>query len=88
MELIAAFFSLLGMILFLPFLLLWLWVSVRICTKAGFSGWWSLSVFFPPLWIVLVWVMAFAEWPKAPEVEILPPGSGRHPRTPPYAPPR
>jgi hypothetical protein len=79
MELIFFMVKLLGTILLLPFLALWFWGSVRICRKAGFSGWWSLSVLFPPLWVVLIWAMAFAEWPKSPAVEILPPQSGPRP---------
>lgn len=80
MELIAAFFSLVGLVLTLPFLLLWAWITARIAGKAGFSGWWALSIFFPPLWVVLVWFFAFTDWPRRPAIEILPPGAGPRPR--------
>lgn len=34
-----------------------------ICSKAGFPGWISLAVLFPVLNIVLLFFLAFAEWP-------------------------
>jgi hypothetical protein len=70
----AAIFSLVGLMILLPFLVLWFWILARICRKAGYSGWWSLTTLFPPLMIVMVWIMAFSEWPLgAPRIEIIPP---------------
>jgi uncharacterized membrane protein YhaH (DUF805 family) len=72
--LIGAIFSVVGLIITLPFLALWFWILVRILHKAGFSGWWSLTTFFPPLLVVMLWVLAFADWPlAAPRIEIIPP---------------
>lgn len=34
-----------------------------ICAKAGFPGWYSLAMLFPCLNIVLLFFLAFAEWP-------------------------
>lgn len=34
-----------------------------ICSKAGFPGWISLAILFPVLNIVLLFFLAFAEWP-------------------------
>ncbi|QDT95574.1 hypothetical protein [Gimesia aquarii] len=34
-----------------------------ICSKAGFPGWISLAVLTPVLNIVLLFFLAFAEWP-------------------------
>lgn len=34
-----------------------------ICSKAGFPGWISLAVLVPVLNIVLLFFLAFAEWP-------------------------
>jgi len=34
-----------------------------IFTKAGFSGWWSLLMLVPGLNIVVLYVLAFADWP-------------------------
>lgn len=34
-----------------------------ICSKAGFPGWISLAVLIPVLNIVLLFFLAFAEWP-------------------------
>ena len=35
----------------------------RICTKAGFSGWLSLLVLVPIANLLLLYFLAFAEWP-------------------------
>ncbi len=35
----------------------------RICTKAGYSGWLSLLVLVPIANLVLLYFLAFAEWP-------------------------
>jgi hypothetical protein len=65
--------GLLWLILFFPLLLIWLWILARICRKAGFSGWWSLTTLFPPLFAIMIWALAFADWPVGPRVEIIPP---------------
>ena len=38
----------------------------RICTRAGFSGWWSLLVVVPLLNLIMLWVFAYAKWPRDP----------------------
>lgn len=45
------------------FLIFFLIVNMNIVQKAGYSGLWAFSIFLPPLYIVLVWVFAFADWP-------------------------
>ena len=35
----------------------------RICSKAGYSGAWSLLIFIPLVPIIMVWIFAFTEWP-------------------------
>lgn len=35
----------------------------KICEKAGFPGWLSVAVFFPPLNLLLLYYLAFATWP-------------------------
>jgi hypothetical protein len=66
--------TLLWLILLLPGFLIWLWLLARICRKAGFSGWWSLTTVFPPVFAILIWVLAFADWPLGPpRIEIIPP---------------
>ncbi len=35
----------------------------RICQKAGYSGWLSLLVFVPLVNLLLLYYLAFAEWP-------------------------
>jgi hypothetical protein len=57
-------------------LIFWVWLVGRICTRAGFSGWWGFAGLVPPLFVILVWMLAFAEWPRTAPVEILPPRHG------------
>jgi len=35
----------------------------RICTKAGYSGWLSLLVLIPIANLLLLYFLAFSEWP-------------------------
>ncbi len=35
----------------------------RICTKAGFPGWYGVAVVIPMANVLLVLFLAFAEWP-------------------------
>jgi hypothetical protein len=37
--------------------------SIRILHRMGYSGWWVLSYLFPPLMVVLVWIVSFKNWP-------------------------
>jgi hypothetical protein len=37
----------------------------RVVKKAGYSPWWALLGVIPVLNIVLLWVFAFARWPRA-----------------------
>ena len=37
---------------------------VRIVRKAGYSGWWALVALVAPLFVVGLWVFAFADWPS------------------------
>ncbi len=41
-----------------------IWFYVRILGKAGYAGWWSLLIWVPVLNLVMVWVFAFANWPR------------------------
>jgi hypothetical protein len=38
--------------------------STRILRRAGFSPWWGVLMVVPLLNLVLMWVFAFAKWPK------------------------
>lgn len=42
---------------------LFLWFTLRVMQKAGYSGWWALIGFVPVVNIVMLWVFAFADWP-------------------------
>ena len=61
---------LLGLLVVLP---IWL-----IFSKAGFSGWWSLLMLVPGLNVVVLYVLAFADWPALHGAG---PGPGRSSRT-------
>jgi len=40
-----------------------LWMTVRILHKAGYSGWWSLLTLIPIVNIIVIWIFAFSSWP-------------------------
>lgn len=44
-----------------------IWASMVVLQKAGRSRWWALLVFFPFLYLVGIWVLAFTEWPAQPQ---------------------
>ena len=46
----------------IPLILLPLWLTVRILSKAGYSGWWCLATLVPILNLVMIWVFAYADW--------------------------
>lgn len=39
------------------------WAEVKILNKAGYSGWWALSMLVPIFGIVMFFVFAFSDWP-------------------------
>ncbi len=41
-----------------------LWLYARVARKAGYSGWWSLTMLVPVVNVVMLWVFAFADWPS------------------------
>lgn len=58
--------GLLGILLFaIPF--------SQIIVRAGFSRWWILAMFIPGINIVLLWIFAYADWPKEQKRDIFPP---------------
>lgn len=49
-----------------PLVFLLAWFGWRIAAKAGYSGFWGLTALFPPLGLVMLWVLAASkDWPKA-----------------------
>lgn len=38
-------------------------MTARIAQKAGFSGWWGLTQLVPLVGLVMIWVLAFVDWP-------------------------
>jgi uncharacterized membrane protein YhaH (DUF805 family) len=50
-----------GLILFVLFI----WSTVRVLHKAGYSGWWVLIGFVPVVNLVMLYIFAFAaDWPN------------------------
>jgi len=41
-----------------------IWIYGRILNKAGYSRWWVLLVFVPIVNFIMIWVFAFAKWPR------------------------
>jgi len=74
--------SVMALVLTLPLILLWFIMLVRVLNRAGYSGWWSLSCLFTPLFIILIWVLAFADWPARRVMVILPDGRRGPPAMP------
>jgi hypothetical protein len=52
-----------GLLVILPY-----W---KIFSKAGFSGWWSLTLIVPILNFIMLFYLAFAEWPVHRELRRL-----------------
>jgi len=38
-------------------------MTARIAQKAGYSGWWGLTQIVPLVGLVMIWVLAFIDWP-------------------------
>jgi len=46
-------------------LTLWLlWFAARVAQKAGFPGWWSLTLLVPVLNVVVIHAFALSSWPR------------------------
>ena len=60
-----------GEVLVLAVVALVIWPFWKIFSKAGFSGAWSLTQFVPILNIVVLFYVAFSEWPVHRELDAL-----------------
>ncbi|ANK80824.1 MAG: hypothetical protein TEF_08445 [Rhizobiales bacterium NRL2] len=61
-----------------PLVFLLAWFGWRIAAKAGYSGFWGLTALFPPLGLLMLWILAASkDWPKAAK----PGGRGEGART-------
>ncbi len=69
----AGAFAGLGILLFvyLAIVVLGVVASVKVVTKAGYSGWWVLIAFVPIVGSIFVLIFAFSTWPVTREVEML-----------------
>ena len=45
------------------FLVLYIWLPVRILHRAGYSGWWVILAIIPLVNIIMLWIFAFSTWP-------------------------
>jgi uncharacterized membrane protein YhaH (DUF805 family) len=52
-----------SLIIILIIILPSLWLGALVLKKAGYSGWWSLTMFIPLVNIIMMWVFAFGTWP-------------------------
>jgi len=51
-------------VIVLVLLAIYLIPLVLVIRKAGYSGWWILIMFVPLVNIVMLWIFAFADWPR------------------------
>jgi hypothetical protein len=49
------------------FITLGCWIYGRIAIKAGLSPWWALLMFIPLVNLIMIWVLAYANWPAVEE---------------------
>jgi hypothetical protein len=83
------------LIIYLAGIVVSLIASVKILTKAGYSGWWVLIAFVPLVNFVMFLVFAFSDWPSLRQQSAgyfgsPPPGAAWSPSPPPsggYLPP-
>lgn len=54
----------LALVLGVAIIVLVVWVYGRILNKAGYSRWWVLLLFVPLVNLIMIWVFAFAQWPR------------------------
>jgi hypothetical protein len=51
----------------------------RLCSRLGYSSWFSLAMLVPLANILLLYFLAFADWPAGPRPIVRPLGSGNGP---------
>ena len=51
-------------VFFLATALVGIWAWVRVLRNTGFSGWWGLVGLIPVVNLVMLWVFAYAAWPR------------------------
>jgi uncharacterized membrane protein YhaH (DUF805 family) len=56
-------------VIYVAFLVLAIVATVKIVTKAGYSGWWVLIGLIPLVNIVFYFIFAFSKWPILGELE-------------------
>jgi predicted PurR-regulated permease PerM len=54
------------------------WCCVRILARSGHSRWWALPMVVPGVNLVLIWLFAYARWPRLDERRPIPPEQNRY----------
>jgi uncharacterized membrane protein YhaH (DUF805 family) len=57
-------FSIFSWLVALVFIVIYAIPLVKILNKAGYSGWWLLLTFLPIINFIMLYVFAFADWPR------------------------
>lgn len=55
--------EIIAILLTLIYLVILFYLYAKIAKKAGYSGWWALSMIIPLVGIIMVWALAFSKWP-------------------------
>jgi uncharacterized membrane protein YhaH (DUF805 family) len=71
-------------LVYAAFAVLCIVATVKIITKAGYSGWWILTGIVPVVGIVMFFVFAFSEWPVLRRGRSAPPDPSWPPPPPEY----
>ena len=78
-----------GVLLLLLFILVavayFAWCCARILGRAGHSRWWAVPMMVPGLNLALIWLFAYARWPRLDQRLPIPPGENRYMPPPPAA---
>jgi len=40
-----------------------IWLAKRILNRAGYSGWWAITILIPVVNLIMIWIFAFFRWP-------------------------
>lgn len=73
-------------VIYVVMIAFFIWAEVRILNKAGYSGWWALSMLVPLFGIIMFFVFAFSDWPVLQQLRAVSAGQGFGYGGPPTAP--
>jgi len=55
--------QLIAQLAFLAVMAFAVWLAWRILKRAGYSGWWAITILIPIVNLVMIWIFAFFNWP-------------------------